>query len=164
MKLALHYKILLSLALAFSIGLMANFLTDDMSNKPVWFSYLNAVCQFFGTLFLNALKMVVIPLILTSIICGVAKIGAESNFKRLGLKTMGFYGLSGFAAVIVGLLCVNIFKPGIVNPEIRRRCSAITMLLMKISLVQQCNKQMEVGAISLKSFIEWYRLICSRLQ
>ena len=121
MKLALHYKILLSLALAFSIGLMANFLTDDMSNKPVWFSYLNDVCQFFGTLFLNALKMVVIPLILTSIICGVAKIGAESNFKRLGLKTMGFYGLSGFAAVIVGLLCVNIFKPGIVNPEIREK-------------------------------------------
>ena len=121
MKIALHYKILISLALAFSIGLFANFETNELKQKPSWFLYFQEACQFVGTLFLNALKMVVIPLIITSIICGVAKIGAESNFKRLGLKTFGFYGLSGILAVTVGLLCVNIFEPGIVNAEIREK-------------------------------------------
>ncbi|HAU58840.1 MAG TPA: dicarboxylate/amino acid:cation symporter, partial [Opitutae bacterium] len=116
---ALHFKILISLALAFSIGLFVNFETSELKQKPSWFFYFLEACQFVGTLFLNALKMVVIPLIITSIICGVAKIGAESNFKKLGLKTFGFYGLSGILAVTVGLLCVNIFEPGIVNPEIR---------------------------------------------
>ena len=85
MKIALHYKILISLSLAFSIGLFANFETSELNQKPSWFLYFQEACQFVGTLFLNALKMVVIPLIITSIICGVAKIGAESNFKRLGL-------------------------------------------------------------------------------
>ena len=119
MKTALHHKILLSLILSFTLGLLANFETKELEAKPDWFHYLVTSCQFIGTLFLNALKMVVVPLIMTSIICGIAKIGGESNFKRLGLKTFGFYTLSGVLAVTVGLLCVNIFQPGIVDEDIR---------------------------------------------
>ena len=119
MKIALHYKILISLALSFLLGLLANFEVKELETKPDWFHYMATGCQFIGTLFLNALKMVVIPLIMTSIICGIAKIGAESNFKKLGLKTLGFYSLTGILAVTVGLLCVNIFKPGIVDENIR---------------------------------------------
>jgi len=119
MKIALHYKILISLALSFLLGLLANFEVKELETKPDWFHYMTTGCQFIGTLFLNALKMVVIPLIMTSIICGIAKIGAESNFKKLGLKTLGFYSLTGILAVTVGLLCVNIFKPGIVDENIR---------------------------------------------
>ncbi len=117
----MHYKILISLCLAFGVGLSSNLQTEDLASKPDWFRYLDASCRFVGTLFLNALKMVVIPLIVTSIICGVAKIGAEANFRRLGLKTLGFYGLSGILAVITGLLCVNLIQPGIVDEEIREK-------------------------------------------
>ena len=47
--------------------------------------------------------------------------GAESGFGRLGLKTIGFYTLTGFLAVCTGLLCVNLLNPGIVNEEIREK-------------------------------------------
>ena len=121
MKLALHNKILIALGLAFAIGLSANLQTSELAEKPNWFVYLSETCLFLGTVFLNALKMIVIPLIMTSIICGVAKIGNQSNFKRLGFKTLGFYLISGLLAVTTGLLCVNLWKPGVVDEEIREK-------------------------------------------
>ena len=63
--------------------------------------------------------MVVIPLVMTSIICGVAKIGGEKDFGRLGLKTFLFYSLTGLLAVATGLFCVNLIEPGQVPDEIR---------------------------------------------
>ena len=117
----LHWKILISLILSFIIGLWANLSVDHESIAPAWFEGLKEICLFVGTLFLNGLKMVVIPLVVTSIICGVSKIGAESGFGRLGLKTIGFYTLTGFLAVCTGLLCVNLLNPGIVNEEIREK-------------------------------------------
>jgi len=84
-----------------------------------WFEFLASACAFLGKLFLNGLKMVVIPLIMTSIICGVAKIGGERDFGRLGLKTMLFYGLTGMLAVCTGLVCVNLIEPGQVTEELR---------------------------------------------
>ena len=117
----LHWKILISLILSFIIGLWANLSIDHESIAPTWFEGLKEICLFVGTLFLNGLKMVVIPLVVTSIICGVSKIGAESGFGRLGLKTIGFYTLTGFLAVCTGLLCVNLLNPGIVNEEIREK-------------------------------------------
>ena len=121
MKMPIHFKIFISLGLSFFIGLWANFAGADLENKPEWYLLLQQSCQFVGTLFLNGLKMVVIPLIMTSIICGVAKIGGEKNFKRLGIKTFGFYALSGLLAVTTGLLCVNFMEPGLVDEEIREQ-------------------------------------------
>ena len=115
----LHTKIFFSLALAFLVGLTSNFITAELSEKPTWFLFLSESCSFFGTLFLNGLKMVVIPLVMTSIICGVAKIGGEKDFGRLGTKTLIFYSITGLLAVLTGLFCVNAFTPGIVGPEVQ---------------------------------------------
>ena len=117
----LHWKILISLILSFIIGLWSNLSVDQQSTTPAWFTGLKETCLFIGTLFLNGLKMVVIPLVVTSIICGVAKIGSEAGFGRLGLKTIGFYALTGFFAVCTGLLCVNLMNPGIVDDKIREK-------------------------------------------
>ena len=117
----LHWKILISLILSFIIGLWSNISVDQQASTPAWFTGLKEICLFVGTLFLNGLKMVVIPLVVTSIICGVAKIGSEAGFGRLGLKTIGFYSLTGFFAVCTGLVCVNLMNPGIVNDEIRQK-------------------------------------------
>ena len=76
----LHWKILISLFISFVIGLWSNLSIDHQSAFPAWFTGLKETCLFVGTLFLNGLKMVVIPLVLTSIICGVAKIGGEAGF------------------------------------------------------------------------------------
>ena len=123
-NLALHWKILIALVLAFIIGLWANISTESYPEKPDWFSNLHYFSNFFGSLFLNALKMVVIPLVMTSIICGVSKIGEDQDFSRLGMKTILFYSLTGLLAVIVGLLCVNLIEPGQVEPELRDKMLA----------------------------------------
>ncbi len=66
-----------------------------------------------GTLFIRALKMVILPLILSSIISGVANIGKPEDLGRLGLKTMAYYLVTSLFAILTGLFMVNIMKPGI---------------------------------------------------
>ena len=65
-----------------------------------------------GKLFINALMLVVVPLVSSSIITGIARIGNESTFGRLGLKIFGFYFLTSFLAILIGLFFVNLFDPG----------------------------------------------------
>ncbi len=116
-KLAQHWKILIALTLAFSVGLVANLATEGMETKPLWFDNLHYGAGFVGKIFLNALKMIVVPLVTTSIICGIANVGGEKDFGRLGLKTLGFYAASGLLAVTTGLLLVNLIEPGEVSLE-----------------------------------------------
>ena len=66
-----------------------------------------------GVIFLRALKMIIIPLILSSLISGVTNIGSGENLGRLGLKTMSYYLLTSTFAIVTGLFFVNIIKPGI---------------------------------------------------
>ena len=120
-KIALHWQILIALALAFTIGLWANFETEGMENKPAWFGELQYYANFVGKLFLNALKMMVVPLVTTSIIVGIINVGGESNFGRLGAKTIGFYATTGLLAVLTGLLLVNFVQPGEVSPELQEK-------------------------------------------
>ena len=68
--------------------------------------------DFFGGLFINALKMVVVPLILSSIIVGVGNMVSGGAFGRVGGKTVGFYVLTGFFAIFTGLVLVNVIAPG----------------------------------------------------
>jgi len=66
----------------------------------------------FGQLFLNALKLVVLPLVISSIITGTAKMGGDASFSTLGAKTFGtFIGVS-FLAVVVGWGVVSLLSPG----------------------------------------------------
>jgi proton glutamate symport protein len=98
-KIALHWQILIALVLAILYGI---FLED----------YIHYV-DWMGTIFLRALKMVIIPLVLSSIISGVTNIGNAENLGRLGLKTISYYVLTSTLAILTGLILVNIFKPGI---------------------------------------------------
>lgn len=64
---------------------------------------------FLGTMFLNALKMIVIPLIIVSITLSIMSIG---NLGRLGLKTLAYFAATTSIAVIIGILLVNVVHPG----------------------------------------------------
>ena len=99
LKLKLHWQILIALVIAVIYGL---FLTDYVS-----------YVSWMGDLFLRALRMIIVPLILTSIISGVANIGDAHNLGRLGLKTFAYYITTSFFAIITGLVLVNIIQPGI---------------------------------------------------
>lgn len=71
----------------------------------------------FGTLFINALTLVVVPLVSSSIITGVARIGNDSDFGRLGLKVFGFYVSTILLAILIGLFFVNVISPGVVATQ-----------------------------------------------
>jgi Na+/H+-dicarboxylate symporter len=66
-----------------------------------------------GELFLRALKMIIVPLILTSIVSGVANIGDAHNLGRLGIKTFAYYISTSFFAILTGLILVNLIQPGV---------------------------------------------------
>ena len=96
MKLALHWQILIALVL----GGLAGWLSGE--EGQLFGVQLIGVYDFVGTLFLNGLKMLIVPLIASSIIVGVAGIGSSSNLGRLGGKTLGFYLLTTLASILVG--------------------------------------------------------------
>lgn len=66
-----------------------------------------------GDLFLKLLKMVIIPLIVSSIITGIAGIGSPESLGRLGFKTIGFYMITSLLAILLGLALVNMISPGV---------------------------------------------------
>jgi Na+/H+-dicarboxylate symporter len=98
-KIQLHWQILIALVLAILWGVL---LTD--------YVYL---VEWMGVLFLRALKMIIIPLIFSSIVTGVANIGDAENLGRLGIKTFGYYLTTSALAIITGLFFVNLLKPGV---------------------------------------------------
>lgn len=108
-RLALHWQILIALLLAVGFGLAVP------SDARVLGVAVVDVCSFVGTLFLRALKMLVVPLIAASIIAGVASVGGTRDIGRLGLKTTGYYLLTSTLAILVGLAIVRVVQPGIVD-------------------------------------------------
>lgn len=108
-KLALHYQVLLALVLAVGVGL-----TFDKSSSLLGVS-LYDVCAFVGSLFLRALKMLVVPLIAASIITGIAGVGDTRSLGRMGLKTAVYYVTTSLIAILIGVLFVQLIAPGIVD-------------------------------------------------
>jgi Na+/H+-dicarboxylate symporter len=66
-----------------------------------------------GKLFLNSLTLVVVPLVLSSIILGIARMGGDESFGRLSVKIFLFYVVTTLSAILVGLFFVNLFTPGV---------------------------------------------------
>jgi proton glutamate symport protein len=79
-----------------------------------------------GTMFINLLKMLIVPLILASVITGVAGLGSGPDLGRLGGKTLGFYVLTTLIAVLIALMLVNIVEPGIKDGQPARNLLALT--------------------------------------
>ncbi|MCO6474128.1 MAG: dicarboxylate/amino acid:cation symporter [Melioribacteraceae bacterium] len=98
-KIELHWQILIGFIVAVLYGM---YLTE----------YIEYVA-WMGDLFLRALKMVIVPLILSSIVSGVANIGSGENLGRLSLKTIVYYLSTSTLAILVGLFFVNIMNPGV---------------------------------------------------
>lgn len=106
-KLKLHWQILIALALAVLAGLAAG------QEAAVFDITFYSIFTFIGTLFLNALKMLIVPLIASSIIVGIAGIGSSGALGRLGGKTLIYYASTSLFAILVGLAVVNAIAPGV---------------------------------------------------
>ncbi len=109
MKLKLHWQIMIALVLAVLAGVASG---KDAALFGISFY---AMFAFIGALFLNALKMIIVPLVVSSIIVGIAGIGSSGALGRLGGKTVLYYLSTSLLAILVGLLMVNLFTPGIID-------------------------------------------------
>ena len=109
---ALHWQIFFALLLALVLGC-----SILPSLEPTAAAKVEQICNFLGQLFMNALKMLIVPLIVASIISGVMHLGANKGVGRMSLKTFLYYSLSGAAAILVGLILVNVIGPGRVDSE-----------------------------------------------
>ncbi len=107
--LALHWQILIALVLAVAVGLLS-----DQETQFLGLSLYEAF-DFVGQLFLNALKMLIVPLIASSMIVGVSGLGGSADLGRLGLRTIAFYTLTTSLAVLLGLVLINVVRPGVID-------------------------------------------------
>lgn len=104
LKVNLIKRILVALVLGTVAGIILGFFPNAID------SYVNYV-QFFGDVFIRLLKMIVVPVVLFSIICGSASI-EPAKLGRIGVKIILFYLFTSALAVVIGLLFANILKPG----------------------------------------------------
>ena len=105
-RIALHWQIVIALVLAVPAGLSSG------ESSGVFGVTFIQIFDFFGALFMNALKMLIVPLIVASIITGVARMGCSSDFGRLGGRTLFYYVTTTLIAILVGLVLVNAIEPG----------------------------------------------------
>lgn len=103
-KLALHWKILIGM----SLGIIWALLSSWLGWSTFTLNWINP----FGTIFINLLKLIAVPLVLFSIIGGVANIGDPASLGRMGGKTLLIYLVTTLMAISLGLLLVNAIKPG----------------------------------------------------
>ena len=115
--LALHWKVI--------IGLILGVIYAWMSVAFGWNEFTLKWIQPFGDIFINLLKLIAVPLVLFSIISGVASLGDMKKLGRMGIKTLAIYLTTTMFAVIVGLTLVNIFKPGTQASETLREDNRI---------------------------------------
>jgi len=104
-KLELHWKILIGMFL----GVLFAFLLVNFSWGP---EFVSDFIKPFGTIFINALKLIAVPLILASLIKGISDLKDISKLSKMGGRTIGIYILTTVIAVTIGLGIVNIIKPG----------------------------------------------------
>jgi Na+/H+-dicarboxylate symporter len=116
-KIALHWQILIAIVLAAVVGsIVKQDTTDALTPGFLGVSYVS-MFKFVGAIFLNALKMIIVPLITSSIIVGVASIGSGGNIGALGWRTLLFYAATTLAAILIGLIIINTVAPGHVDGQ-----------------------------------------------
>ena len=127
--LALHYKVLIGFMLGTLVGLAVHAFVGDAAWVQTAMTY---VTRPFGQIFLNLLFMLVVPLMFSALVLGVAELGDIASLGRLGWRTLIYTAVVTFAAVLVGLVCVNLLQPGV---------------HMDQSLVQQAMNSAKAGDI-----------------
>lgn len=104
-KLALHWKILIGMVLGIIFGFIMNSIDGGKDFVTDWIKP-------FGTIFINLLKLIAVPLILASLIKGISDLKDISKIKKMGFRTISIYIFTTLVAIIIGLGIVNTVKPG----------------------------------------------------
>ncbi len=109
-KLQLHWKMLIGFIAGLGLGLVAHYVSGADAGWVQWLT--TYVTQPAGTLFLRLIFMLIIPLLFSALIMGVAEMGDVRSLGRVGWKTLGYTVVASGIAVLLGLVLVNWLKPG----------------------------------------------------
>lgn len=101
MKNTILFQVLLAIVLGVTAGI---FLPDGIFLK---------IYTLAGKVFLNALSLIIVPLVVSSIIIGTARMGKEQSLGSLGLKTLGFFVLTSLSAILIGMAAAVMISPGV---------------------------------------------------
>ena len=104
-NLALHWKIIIGMVL----GVLTGFIAVKFDGGE---SFIMNWVKPFGTMFINALKLIAVPLIVASLIKGISDLKDISKLSQMGGRTIGIYLITTVVAVFIGLILVNLIKPG----------------------------------------------------
>ena len=139
-KLALHWQILLGMV----FGVLFAFILIQFTwGKDIIVDWIKP----FGTIFINLLKLIAVPLILASLIKGISDLKDISKLSKMGGRTIGLYILTTVIAVSIGLVIVNIIKPGSYISEQTRTELVSSYTADANSKIEAANKQSEVGPL-----------------
>jgi Na+/H+-dicarboxylate symporter len=141
-KLELHWKILIGMLLGIVFGFVMTY--PDWGEKLVsdWI-------QPFGNIFVKLLKLIAIPLIIASLVKGISDLKDISKFKNIGLKTIGIYVVTTVVAISIGLILVNLLKPGdgIAESTITKLSETFASDAGVTSKLEMASKQKESGPL-----------------
>jgi len=112
-KLKPHWQIILSLVLATLIGWYFKKISGASEAASEFAKWVMMSCEVVGKIFLGLLKMIIVPLVVSSVIAGITSLHGVKGFGRLLRKTAGFYALTSLLAICLGLLLVNMIQPGL---------------------------------------------------
>lgn len=105
-KFSLAWQILIALILGIVVGAV-------LHNQPeIKDSIVNNVLTPLGKIFISLIKMIVIPIVFSTLILGIAGVGSTKSLGRLGFKTILYFEIITTIAILVGLVAANIFQPG----------------------------------------------------
>ena len=104
-KLALHWKILIGMALGVVVGIILSLIEGGDT-------FIGNYIKPFGTIFINLLKLIAVPLILASLIKGISDLKDISKLSQMGGRTIVTYLITTLTAVTIGLILVNVIQPG----------------------------------------------------
>lgn len=114
----LHWQVAIALFLSFLVAVVLR--SFDLADSSFG-SGLVGFCEFIGKLFMRMLSMIVVPLVVTSVVCGSMGLGANGKFLRIGIKTLLFYIITGFFAIFLSLFLINLISPGTVSPDVAQK-------------------------------------------
>ncbi|GAB2495586.1 dicarboxylate/amino acid:cation symporter [Pseudoxanthomonas sangjuensis] len=109
-KLPLHWKMLIGFVAGLVLGLVVHATGGAEAGWVQWLT--EHVTQPAGTLFLRLIFMLVLPLLFSALIVGVAEMGDIRSLGRIGWRTLGYTVVVSGIAVVIGLVLVNVIKPG----------------------------------------------------
>ena len=139
-KLALHWQILLGMV----FGVLFAFILIQFTwGKDLIVDWVKP----FGTIFINLLKLIAVPLILASLIKGISDLKDISKLSKMGGRTIGLYVMTTVLAVSIGLVIVNIIKPGSYISEKTRTELVSSYTADANSKIEAAAKQSEVGPL-----------------